>query len=544
MAAFARVGASSTETRAENGKILVAYGTETGNSQNIASRLSFVLDQKGLPFELKNLSQLRPRHFSKYKYVLIVCSTHGDGDPPEPMAGFYTSIMEADAPSLAGVQYAVLALGDSSYPKFCATGQALDDRFAALGANRILFRQDCDTDYEEIATQWINDVSGLVAAKIPKTQNKNSIHVITETQGVEFNRNNPLRVEVLENIRLSHLSRLDGIHHLELDIDDQLNDLVPGDAIGVLVENPSSQARLLIELAGCREDAIVRVNHRNIPLIEALIEECDITVPTKRLVIAWSKHAKSQFLNDLMVKEADALKEFLRSHQVIDIVSRFPASIDAQSLIDALKPLQPRLYDLANSITYVPGELHILVKCYQYEFQGKTCSGVGSEYLSGLTNGDVVRIFPYKNSKFHFPSAPDIPVIFIAEGTGIGPFRAYLQDSAEKCPALSWLIFTERNFEEDFLYQSEWQAAIQASRISRIDTIFQDQSEGAHSVSSALIENQKMLFDWLAQGAHIYLCGDKNLLTQAEETLQRLLIDDEISWSTLQKTSRVHRNLY
>ncbi|HWU83454.1 MAG TPA: flavodoxin domain-containing protein [Methylophilaceae bacterium] len=539
---------NSSAPKAEASKVLVAYGTETGNSQALASKLAFALEQKHIAFELKNLSQMRARHLSRYHFILIICSTHGDGDPPEPMSNFYTSVMAADAPRMSGVHYAVLALGDSSYPKFCATGQALDDRLSALGAGRLLFRQDCDTDFSDLAGQWITDVSGILAAKLPKaeasTQARTDGKRPADSQAAEHNRNHPLKAEVIENIRLSHADRSDAIHHIELGIDVSLPELATGDALGILVENAPRRARELIELAGCAEDAVVRVNHRNIPLLQALIEECDITVPSKRLIVEWAKHSKSPFLRDLLVQDPQVLREFLKTHQVCDIAAGFPTVIDAQSLVDGLKPLQPRLYDLANSPQQNPEELHILVKRYQYAFNDRLCSGVGSEYLADLNAGDAVRVFPYRNAKFHFPQAEDTPVIFIAEGTGIGPFRAYLQDIAERAHGPAWLIFAERSFEEDFLYQAEWQQAVADGHLALVDGIFHDRCDDACTIEALLHARQATLFEYLGQGAHVYLCGDRALLQGVEASLEALVSESAHPWPALQEAARIHRNLY
>lgn len=544
VAAFAKGLPSGSENSNEDSKVLIAYGTETGNSQGIASDLAFAFDQHKITFDLKNLSQLRARHLVKYKFIFVICSTHGDGDPPETVNLFYTSIMGADAPRLTEARYAVLALGDSSYPRFCATGQELDDRLSALGAGRLIFRQDCDVDYAETAKKWISNLVNLLASKLPKSGNTHIAKVATSTKKTELNKNNPVRAEVIENICLSEADRLDVIHHIELSCDEQLSSLQPGDAVGVLVENPVQLARQVIERIGCNDDSVVLVNHRNIPLLQALIEECDITVPSRKLLIEWMKFSDNDFIRQVL-DDDHALRSFLKTHQITDIAERFPAVIDAQSFVDGLRPLQPRLYDLANSLRQTPDELHLLVKRYQYSFNDRLCTGVASDYLLHLKPGDTVRLFPYRNSRFHLPMEDDAPIIYIAESTGIATFRAFTQElslSEKKRPC--WLIFTENTFEEDFLYQSEWQTTFADGRLEKIDTIFRNQSEGPRSIQDLLHIKQEEFIGYLGKGAHIYLGGDKALLTEVEKSLEMLVSESLLSWPALHESSRIHRNLY
>lgn len=522
-------------------KVLIAYGTETGNSQAIANDLGAAFDQHRIPFELKNLSTLRARHLSAYQFVFVVCSTHGDGDPPEPVNLFYTSLMGKDAPKLHEMRYALLALGDSSYPRFCATGQEIDDRLSSLGATRILFRQDCDVDYADAARQWIESLVGLLASKL-QAATEAAKPVFKTVAVTEVSRESPLKTEVIENIRLSASSRQDAIHHIELSADERLMHLQPGDAVGVLAENPDSLAHTLIELTGCRETDVVQVRRRTMPLLQALKGECDISVPGNKLLSTWARQSKDKALQQLLTSNERALKAFLRSHQVIDIARRFRTTVEAQALVDSLKPLQPRLYDLANSQRHTSGEMHLLVRRYQYTLNEKTYTGIASDYLVNIEPGTPVRLFPYINNRFRLQSDADLPVIYISEGTGIGPFRAYMQELAHrgrqnKC----WLIMSEHSFEDDFLYQTEWQSATAENRLDRIDTVFTPLSKRALAIKKLLEQRKDELQDYLDSGAHLYLCGDRNVLSEVEGYLQQIM---ELDPAAMQKSDRVHRNLY
>jgi sulfite reductase (NADPH) flavoprotein alpha-component len=532
---------SDPAPKQQSHKLLIAYGTETGNSQAIANDLGSAFDLHKIPFELKNLSALRARHFSAYQFIFVICSTHGDGDPPEPVNLFYTSLMGKDAPKLHETRYAVLALGDSSYPRFCATGQEIDDRLSSLGASRILFRQDCDVDYADAARQWIESLVGLLASKMQAVADAAN-PTVTTAAVTEASRESPLRTEVIENIRLSASSRQDAIHHIELSADERLMHLQPGDAVGVLAENPDSLAHALIELTGCRETDVVQVRRRRMPLFQALKSECDISVPGNKLLSTWGHKSKDKELEQLLTGNEHALKAFLRLHQVIDIARRFRTTIEAQALVDSLKPLQPRLYDLANSQRHTLGELHLLVRLYQYNLNQQTYTGIASDHLLNMEPGAPVRLFPYINNRFRLQSDGDHPVIYISEGTGIGPFRAYMQELTHRGrQSKCWLILSEHSFEDDFLYQTEWQSATAEKRLDRIDTVFTPRNKRALAIKKLLEQRKAELLDYLDSGAHLYLCGDRGVLSEVEGYLQQVMELDPV---VMQKNDRVHRNLY
>lgn len=545
IAALGRGQSQLTEATSVASKVLISFATETGNSEGIANDLAALFDQNKIPFELKNLSQMRARHLTKYDYIIMISSTHGDGDPPEPITAFYSALMNADAPRLANAHYAVLALGDSTYPDFCGAGKALDDRLSALGATRLIFRQDCDLDYQDVAKKWSEELVRVLATKIaPSTSKTKASQPAAASKKTELNKNNPAQASVIDNVCLSHPSRPDPVHHIELTCDQRLTALQPGDAVGILVKNHEAQARRLIALTGADADAIVQINHRSIPLLQALIEECDITIPSKRMLTGWAQVSKDKLLHQLLEDEGTALKDFLKTHQVIDIAEQFQEKIASQDLAAALRPLQPRLYDVANSLHHTEDELHILVKLHQYQFNDKLCSGTASDYLINLKPDDTIRLFPYRNARFQLPKDSTAPIIYIAEGTGISPFRAFLQElSMADKPAPCWLIFTEREFEEDFLYQTEWQAAIKSKHLTMMDAVFSNQSDGP-SIKELLILKQRQFLDLLEQGAHVYLCGDKALLTDIEKNLEALTLGSKWKWADLHASSRIHRNLY
>lgn len=525
-------------------EVLVAFGSETGNSEKIAGELLNLLSQRGTPAVVKNLSSLRPRQLSKYQYALLICSTHGDGDPPEPVTNFFTTLMEKDAPRLPDLNYAVLSLGDSSYEHFCTAGKQLDERLASLGAVRLAFRQDCDVDFAVPAKHWMNDVIKTLPGSAAPVARKPVARTETEAG---YSKENPLTVSVLENLCLSDSERPEPIHHIELSLEVSDFKLNPGDAVGVLAKNPSTLVDRVLEAAKLAGEQSVTINHRNIPLAQALLEECDLNIPSKSFLEKWAQASGSKELKTIVEGDAKEQRSFLRSHQILDLIGSYPASVSAQNFVESLRPLQPRLYDVANSLNAMDDELHLTVKRYNYPFRDRHEIGVASDYLVNLPKNAALKIYPHRNARFHLPEKSDAPLILVADGTGIAPFRAFMQEmKASGLTHPCWLVFSEQSFEEDFLYQTEWQEAVDEGLLERVDSVFyQDQPN--RSLADLLIEQNKMLLDWIKAGAHLYLCGDKSLLGNCETTLQAWLektATQGVNWQSMNAGKRIHRNVY
>ncbi len=536
--------------------ILIAFGSETGNCKNLAQHMAALANGQGIAAEVADLAQLRVRHLSKRRILLVICSTHGDGDPPEPIHGFFEALMDdASAPKLQGLKYSVLALGDSSYEQFCVTGAQLDERFASLGAQRLAPRQDCDVDFAEPAKRWMESVLGTLASD-QGSQAIISIAAQAEV-GAElapeparskeqaYNKQQPLRVEVLENICLSDVSRHSPIHHLELALDVADFPVAPGDAVGVLTDNPPALVAAILDAVSLSGEQAVVLNGNAMPLVQALRSECDLTIPSKRFLEIWAQITGHLELVELKGADAVTQRAYLRSVQIRDLVTRYPARPDAQVLVDSLRPLQPRLYDVANSIEVTNDELHLTVKLYRYPFAGREETGIASDYLVQVQPGENLRIYPHHNQRFRLPDDFEAPLILIADGTGIAPYRAFLQEmSLGKRKHPCWLIFCEKSFEQDFLYQLDWQQWHQQGLIQRMDTLFADtqpEREPAHAVA----ENADQFLAWLQQGGHLYLCGDKDRLSLCEQELQALFeAHTGLRWKELNGTKRIHRNLY
>lgn len=525
-------------------KLLIAFGTETDNSRHLAETLAGKCKEAGIVADVVDLARVRSRQLTKREYLAIITATHGDGDPPEPTISFYEELMGDTAPSLDGLKFAVLALGDSSYEQFCVTGQEFDQRLEALGGKRLVPRQDCDVDFAAPAAQWMTQL----LEQLPKTAapaNGKAVAAVAST-AESPSKNQPLTVEVLLNQNLSSPQRTHPTHHLELALDTPDLQLEPGDAVGILVENPPDLVAAMLDGTGLSGEQPVTIDGTAIPLVQALRQHRDLTIPGSRFLETWQALSEAPYLAEIIAAGTKAQRAFLKEHQIIDLLDRFPAHPQPQQLVDSLRPLQPRLYDAANSLAAQSDELHLTVKAFHYPFGQRQEAGIASNYLLALQPGDQLQIYPHRNARFHLPEDPELPLVLIGDGTGIAPYRAFFQalaHSGQQTPC--WLVFAEYSFEEDFLYQLDLQQARDDGLLQRVDTVFhQDQPD--RSLATPLLEQATLLADWLNRGAHLYLCGDKERLETCERLLQAELdsLLGQGHWQQLAKAKRIHRNLY
>lgn len=554
--AAGKLPAKNTVTSNAAARTLIAYGTETGNSKTLAEQLAQRLGEQQVSARTVSLAELKPRALPKTDYLLLICSTHGDGDPPEPAVPFFDALQSDHAPRLEQVKFAVLALGDSSYEYFCTAGMVLDERLAQLGAQRILPRRDCDVDFQQPAEEWLQQVVELLPRSQAGAANGNLAQysfaiaapkVAARGENTKsYSKQHPLRAEVLDNICLSHKHRELPIHHLELLLDAQDFALEPGDAVGIMPHNPPALVAAVLDACGLSGDQAILFNGSAMPLVQALREQLDLTIPSQNFLEYWATASAGDTLQLEVQADAKQRRAFLKQQQLLDLLLQHRGTADAQALVNSLRPLQPRLYDVANAIEADTDEIHLVIKAYEYPINNKNVRGVASEFLLQLQPGETALIYPHHNKRFRLPEQPDTPLILIGWGTGVAPFRAFAQRIAQgKRTHPCWLVFGEQSFEDDFLYQLDWQLASAKGILQRLDAVFVDDQPDAQ-LSTPLVAQLSELADWIARGAHIYLCGDKELLTRCEAALQPLY--DQLmaspAWQQLDRDKRIHRNLY
>lgn len=533
------LGASAggaTPVVAPQGRTLtILYGTETGNSRDLAKSLATSATERGLAAKLADMGDYKVRSLKDEQDLLFIVSTYGEGDPPQPAVGFFEFLEGPRAPKLNGVRYSVLALGDSTYEFYCEAGKRIDQRMAELGATRLSERVDCDIDYEEPAAAWSDALVGQLAADLAvSAASVAAAPVAFAPAAIVHDKKNPFRATVLENIRIVGRHSSKETRHVELDLSGSGLSYEPGDALGFVATNDPRAVEELVEATGLAPDAPVTVKSETLPLADALASKFEITIGSPRFIEQWGKLSESAELRSLAQGVAADRVRFLEQNHIVDIVRRFPLSgVDAAALLAGLRPLQPRLYSLASSQAAVGDEAHLTVAPVRYELHGYERGGVASTQIADrLEMGATVPVYVQENTHFRLP-ADDVPIIMIGPGTGVAPFRAFLQEREVRAAAgQSWLFFGERNFRSDFLYQAEWQQWLKDGVLTRLDVAFSRDGADKVYVQHRLLEQSRELYGWLEQGAHLYVCGDEKAMAHdVHDTLIRLIgLEGDLSW--------------
>lgn len=488
--------------------LTILFGSQTGNGQELAGRLAGRAREQGFAVNLNSLAEFRTTRLKRESLVAFVISTHGEGEPPDDAELFHEFVLSARAPQLRQLKYSVLALGDSSYVNYCQTGRELDARLAELGAERIQPLAECDLDYEAAATAWTTSV----VAKLPDLlQAVTAVpHLRAVASKSQYDKHNPFAAEVLVNQKITAGASSKDVRHIELSLEGSGLHYEPGDSLAVIASNPPQLVEQLLAQLNLDRTAVVEVAGAAMTLEQALTDSVEITGTSLGFLRAWAGFSKARQLQQLLLPESRReLSEFVESHQIIDVLRKFPASVGAMEFTSSLRKLSPRSYSIASSQTANPDEVHLTVAELRYDAFGSEHWGAASSYLvDRIETGATVSVYIESNPRFRLP-ADDKPIVMIGPGTGVAPFRAFVEERAARgATGKNWLFFGDRNFSSDFLYQLEWQRHLQQGHLHRLDVAFsRDQVEKIY-VQQRIRDNSTELFDWLEQGAVIYVCGD------------------------------------
>lgn len=537
-------------------EVAILFGSQTGNAQNLAKKAGKTLEEKGFQVTVSSMSDFKPNNLKKVKNLLIVVSTHGEGDPPDNALTFHEFIHGKRAPKLEDFRFSVLALGDSSYEFFCQTGKDFDKRLEELGGTRISPRIDCDLDFDEPAAEWVEAVlSGLSEGESSsQSPSAASVSAAAPAESV-YSRSNPFRAEVLENINLNGRGSNKETRHLEISLEGSGLTYQPGDSLGVYPENDPELVDLLLTEMNWDPEETVRVKDETVSLKEALTAHFEITVLTKPLVEKAAKFSGNDELHQL-VSNSTQLKAYIDGRDLIDLVRDFkPWNSTAQEFISILRKMPARLYSISSSFEANPDEVHLTIGAVRYDAHGRERKGVCSILCAErLQPGDTLPVFIQHNENFKLPENPDTPIIMVGPGTGIAPFRSFMQEREESgAEGKSWLFFGDQHFVTDFLYQTEWHKWLKDGVLSKMDVAFSRDGDEKVYVQHRMQENSRELFQWLEEGAAVYICGDeKNMAHDVHNTLIDI-IEKEGGMSReqaaeyladMQKNKRYQRDVY
>ncbi|AYA38291.1 assimilatory sulfite reductase (NADPH) flavoprotein subunit [Hymenobacter oligotrophus] len=538
----APAAATSEAAPAAGSRITVLYGSQTGNSKKVALQTVEAAKQRGLSATARDMNDYQPREIKGEQVLLVVVSTQGEGEPPVAAEELHQFLVSARAPKLPELRYAVLALGDRSYLQFCQTGKEFDERLAALGAQRIVPRVDCDVEYQAEAAQWIASVlSALGGATAPAAASVNN--EAPASTAVEYSRQNPLAASVLEKIQLNGRGSEKETYHLELSLADSGLQYEPGDALSVVPTNSAALVEEVLRATQLEADAPVQLKGETLPLATALTERLELATLSRDVLERYALHQPQPALHELTTA-TDRLQTYLYGRDAADLLVDYPVELSAQQLVDTLRPLPARAYSISSSLLAHPDEVHLTVGAVRYEAHGRQKQGACSCYLADRIGiGDDVRVFVERNEYFKLPQNPSTDIIMVGAGTGVAPFRAFVEERAElEADGRNWLVFGNPHFTTDFLYQTEWQQHLKRGTLSKLNVAFsRDQKEKIY-VHNRLLEYARDVYDWLENGAHFYVCGDKQRLAATVHKALVSVVQME-GGATLEEAEAYVRNL-
>lgn len=544
----------SNMTQAEQ-KVTIISASQTGNARRVANELSQDIERLGIAVTHLPAGEYKAKKLSQEEILILVTSTQGEGEPPEEALSLYKYLFAAKAPKLTHLQFAVFGLGDASYPKFCQAAKDFDQRFAELDAQRLLLRVDADTDFQTVSTSWrqavIDKLSQLQLSNTQSpTENSTSIAVNSSL----YHRDNPFIATVNVNQKITSRDSDRDIRHIELDLSDSDLHYQPGDAVGVWYQNSNELVEEILSITQLAGDTPVEHHGQQIALKTVLAEYVELTQNTPIIIEKYAQAVQHPELLTL-IGDREALLEMSQTLPLVDMLNRYRGKIAAQVFVGLLRPLTPRFYSIASAQDEVGSEVHLTVNVVRYQVDDKIRMGGASGFLANqIADQDQVKIFIEHNDNFRLPDDTHAPIIMIAAGTGIAPFRAFLQQRASQgATGKNWLFFGNPHFISDFLYQVEWQSYVKEGLLTRIDLAWsRDQAEKIY-VQDKLMAQASDIWQWLQEGAFIYVCGDAKRMAKAVDlALQQILMtqaqysqEQAISYlDELRSQKRYQRDVY
>lgn len=544
---------TSAAVAAPSGSLTILYGSQTGNAKGVASAIQAQAKAHGLPVTLTSMADYKPKQLKKESHLLVIVSTYGEGEPPESAVDLFEQLKKGKIGKLEGLKFAVLGLGDSSYEFFCQTGKDFDDFLSKAGAERIHELASLDVDYQDAAKAWGEQAVNAVAATLSAGAATASVagSVQQAVGHSQYHKENPFPARLSVNQKITGRDSTKDIRHIEINLEESGITYQPGDALGIWFDNDADLVGEVLALTGLSGDETTAQG----PLRAALTRHFELTRLHGGFITGLAEISGNAALKDLAGDKAQ-VNALVASAQVVDVLKRFPSSLSADQLVKLLRPLTPRLYSIASAQSEVEEEVHLTVGVVRYpQEDGTVRSGGASSYLADRLAEDAeVRVFVEHNDNFRLPANPDTPVIMVGPGTGIAPFRAFMQErEAQDASGKNWLFFGNPHFTQDFLYQVEWQRYVKSGLLSKISLAFSRDQANKIYVQDRLREAGQELYQWLEAGAHFYVCGDANHMAKdVQEALLDVISDHghksreeaEEYLSELRRAKRYQRDVY
>ncbi len=518
---------SSNSVNQSDARVIhILYGTQTGNAESVANDAANAAKTHGLLPVVKSMDEIEIDALVKMEYLLIVTSTYGEGEMPDNAQLLWDAVSADSAEKMENTQYSILALGDTSYDLFCKAGIDWDERLLALGAKRLYERVDCDVDFEEAAEGWISSVIPMMAEGAAVTLVSGDT---AASDKPKYNRKNPFSSHIQVNRLLTSEQSSKETRHYEFSLEGSGLTYEAGDALNVIPLNCPELVADIIKAIGCNGDEDEPVNGDQTTLFEALRTQFEIKLPSKELLQEIANRSGDQELNGLLdSNNKDKLAEYLWGRDTLDLLLQFPdMEFSAAEFLALLKPLQHRAYSISSSGKMYPDSVHLTVASVRYQAHDRDHKGVCSTYMADLVDADCdVKIFFSPNKSFRVPEDDSLPMIMVGPGTGIAPFRAFLQEREfRKASGKNWLLFGDRNAATDYIYREEIEGMQEKGVLTRLDLAFSRDQEEKIYVQDRMIENGAEMFAWLEQGGSFFVCGDATYMAKDVDKALHTIIE-------------------
>ena len=542
-----------TTAQTESALLTILYGSRTGNGATIAKLLKEEAENKGLRINLQDMNEYANNKLKDEKNLLVIVSTHGEGVPPIAAEEFYSFLFSKRAPKLNNTKFSVLALGDRSYVHFCKTGKDIDQRLEDLGATRLYNRIDCDVEFLPQAKEWISVIleqydQQISSESLPQFKSNG----IDKKKSV-YTKQNPFKAKILDRIKLNGRGSAKETYHYEISLEGSELTYEPGDAIGIYATNSNRLVTELLDVVGSDPNEPITIGEANKSLKEALISNYEISLLTPDVIAKYNILIKNETLSS-MLNDSEKLKVYIYGRDVVDLLQEFPFKLSTSELLGILRKLQPRLYSISSSNIARPDEVHLTISSVRYNNK-RYKEGICSTYLADrIKDDEEILVYVEKNPEFKLPSNSNAPVIMVGPGTGIAPFRAFLEErNAADAKGKNWLFFGDQHFTTDFLYQTELQTYHKKGLLTRLNVAFSRDTTEKVYVQHKMKQHSSEIYKWLEEGAYFYVCGDmKHMWTDVNQTLLEIIsteggVDQEQAGEyikNLKKTRRYMVDVY